>query len=71
MPTTEQLNGYVERFYKEVMNGKKGNLFTRVEWLLCSSSVWDGDFDIFFIRRHFRMIGLINDMLPAFLREVD
>jgi len=33
MPTTEQLNGYVERFYKEVMNGKKGNLFTRVEWL--------------------------------------
>jgi hypothetical protein len=33
MPTQDQLGNYVERFYKEVMNGKKGNLFTRVEWL--------------------------------------
>lgn len=33
MPTNDQIGNYVEKFYKEVMNGKKGNLFTRVDWL--------------------------------------
>lgn len=33
MPTPDQMGSYLERFYKEAINGKKGNLFTRVEWL--------------------------------------
>ena len=35
MPTNEQLAQWraVERFYIEAVKGKKGNLFTRVEWL--------------------------------------
>jgi len=33
MPSKDDLSGFVERFYIDSIKGKKGNLFTRVQWL--------------------------------------